>query len=192
MIRQVDKYLVQQHGREPPRVPGPGPTLPVFPDRTATLDDYHSAREPLEFKYDSKETNPEEPEDDPKEDDASVASNSTYKSSGHDTDQTRRTNILNHNHRRNQRKHKEHWDRHPTNAKREEDRHKGKVVLSLLRDSPKEGALTYTDWHREVEEYLWKGYNDNRVKDAMLTSVEGQAYVNFRSCDEGTTPQHRS
>ena len=74
---------------------------------------------------------------------------------------------------------------HPTNAKREEDRRKDKVVLSLFQDSPKEGALTYTDWRREVEEYLRKGYNDNRVKDAMLSSVEGQVYVNFRSCDEG-------
>ena len=61
----------------------------------------------------------------------------------------------------------------------------GKVVLSLFRDSPKEGALTYTNWHQEVEEYLQKGYDDNRVKDAMLSSVEGQAYVNFCSCDEG-------
>ena len=59
------------------------------------------------------------------------------------------------------------------------------MVLSLFQDSLKEGALTYTDWCREVEEYLWKGYDDNRVKDAMLSSVEGQAYVNFRSCDEG-------
>ena len=45
--------------------------------------------------------------------------------------------------------------------------------------------MTYTDWHREVEEYLWKGYDDDQVIDAMLSSVEGQAYVNFRSCDEG-------
>ena len=45
--------------------------------------------------------------------------------------------------------------------------------------------MTYTDWRREVEEYLQKGYNDNRVKDAMLSSIEGQAYVNFRSCNEG-------
>ena len=93
--------------------------------------------------------------------------------------------MSNRNHRRNQRKWKEHRFRHPTNAKKEEDRHKGKVVLSLYRDSPKEGALTYTDWRREVEEYLRKGYDDNGVKDAMLSSVEGQAYVNFRSCDEG-------
>ena len=157
----MDKYLAQQHRREPPWAPGLGPALPVFPDRTAMPDDYHSVREPSEFEYDSEETNPEEPEDDPKEDDASVASDSTFKSSGHDTDWTHRTNILNRNHRHNQRKCKEHRDRHPTNAKREEDRHKGKVVLSLFWDSPKEGALTYTDWCWEVEEYLRKGYDDN-------------------------------
>ena len=148
-------------------------------------DDYLSAWEPSEFEYDSEETDPGEPEDDPEEDDASVSSDSTYQSNGHDTDWTCRTNISNRNHRHNQRKRKEHRFRHPTNAKKEEDRRKGKVVLSLFRDSPKEGALSYTDWHREVEEYLRKGYDDNRVKDAMLSSVEGQAYVNFRSCDEG-------
>ena len=59
------------------------------------------------------------------------------------------------------------------------------MVLSLFRDSLKEGALTYTDWRREVEEYIRKGYDDNRIKDAMLSSVEGQAYVNFHSYDEG-------
>ena len=47
------------------------------------------------------------------------------------------------------------------NAKKEEDKRKGKVVLSLFRDSPKEGVLTYTDWRREVEEYIGKGYDDN-------------------------------
>ena len=163
---------------------GPVPAPPVFPERTAMPDDYLSAREPSEFEYDSEETDPGEPEDDPEEDDASVSSDLMYKSNGHNSDRTRRTNISNRNHRRNQRKRKEHRFRHPTNAKKEEDRWKGKVVLSLFRDSP-EGALTYTDWHQEVEEYLWKGYHDNRVKDAMLSSVEGQAYVNFRSCDEG-------
>ena len=192
MICQADKYLAQQHGRELPRATGLGPALPVFPDRTVTPDDYLSAHEPSEFKYDSKETDPEELEDDLEEDDASVSSDSTYKSSGHDTDWTRRTNIINHNHRHNQRKCKEHRGRCPTYAKREEDRQKGKVVLSLFWDSPKEGTLTYTDWRQEVEEYLRKGYDDNRVKDTMLSSMEGQAYVNFHSCDEGRnrTPAH--
>ena len=128
---------------------GPGPALPVFPDRTVTPDDYLSAREPSEFEYDSEETDPEEPEDNPEEDDASVSSDSTYKSSGHDTDRTHRTNIINLNHRCNQRKRKEHWGRCPTNAKREEDRRKGKVVLSLFLGFSKGGCtLTYTDWHR--------------------------------------------
>ena len=186
MICRVDKYLAQQHGREPDRIPGPAPTLPVFPDRAATPDDYHSAQEPSEFEYDSEETNLEEPEDDPEEeDDTSMGSDSTYKSSGHDTDHSHRTNTVNRIQRCNQRKCKENWGWCPTNAKKEEDRQKGKVVLSLFRDSPKEGTLTYTNWHREVEEYLQKGYDDNRIKDTMLSSIEGQAYVNFRSCDEG-------
>ena len=187
MICQADKYLAQQHRREPEQVPGPAPALPIFPDSAAMLDDYHLAREPSKFEYDTEETDPEGPEDSPKEDDddASVGSDSTYKSSGHDTDRTHRTNTTNRNQRHNQRKCKEGRGWRPTNAKREEDRHKGKVVLSLFWDSPKEGALTYTNWCREVEEYLQKGYDDNRIKDAMLSSVEGQAYVNFCSCDEG-------
>ena len=174
-----------QHGKELPWAVGPVPAPSVFPERTAMPDDYLSAREPWEFEYDSEETDPGEPEEDLEEDDASMSSDSMYKSNGHDSDWTRRTNISNRNLRRNHRKRKEHRFRHPTNAKKEEDRRKGKVVLSLFRDSPKEGTLTYTDWCREVEEYLRKGYDDNQVKDAMLSSVEGQAYVNFRSCDEG-------
>ena len=116
MFRRADKYLAQQHGKELPRAVGPVPALPVFPERTAMPDNYLSAREPLEFEYNSKETDSGEPEDDPEEDDASVSSDLTYKSNGHDTDQTRRTNISNRNHRRNQRKWKEHRFRHPTNA----------------------------------------------------------------------------
>ena len=185
MTRRVDKYLVQQHGKELEQVPGTVPALPVFPDRAATLDDYTSAREPSESEYDTEETNPEEPGDDREEDDTSVGSDSTFKSSGHDTDRTQRTTIANRNQRRNQRKRKEGWSRCPTNARKEDKRRKGKFILYLFWDSPKEGTLTYTDWHQEVEEYIWKGYDDNRIKDAMLSSVEGQAYVNFCSCDEG-------
>ena len=90
-----------------------------------------------------------------------MGSDSTYKSSGHDTDRTHRTNTSNRNQKRNQQKRKEGWGQRPTNAKKEEDRHKGKVVLSLFPDSPKEGTLMYTDWRREVEEYIRKGYDDN-------------------------------
>ena len=196
MIRRADKYLAQRHGKELEQIPGTVPVLPAFSDRAATPDDYHSAREPSEWEYDTEETDPKEDRDDVEgdDDDVSVGSNTPFKSSGHDTDRTNRTTTANQTQRRNQRKHKESRGRCPTNARKEDERHKGKVVLSLFRDSPKEGALTYTDWRCEVEEYIRKGYDDNRIKDAMLSSVEGQAYVNFRSCDEGRnrTPLRRS
>ena len=114
----------------------------------------------------------------------SVGSDTTFKSSSHDTDQTNRTTTANRTQRRNQRKRKESRGRRPTNARKEDERHKGKVVLSLF-GTPEGRCLTYTDWCREVEEYIRKGYDDNRIKDAMLSSVEGQACVNLCSCDEG-------
>ena len=187
MVHRVDKYLAQWHRKEPERIPGNVPILSAFLDRAATPDDYHSVREPSESEYDTEETDPKEDRDDVEgdDDDVSVGSNTTFKSSDQDTDRTNRTTTANRTQRRNQRKRKESRGRHPTNARKEDERHRGKVVLSLFRVSPKEGALMYTDWRHEVEEYIWKGYNDNRIKDAMLSSVEGQAYVNFRSCDEG-------
>ena len=187
MICRADKYLAQWHRKEPERILGNVPILSAFSDRAATPDDYHSAREPSELEYDTEEMDPEEDRDDVEghDDDVSLGSDTTFKSSGHDTDQTNRTTTANRTQRHNQRKCKESQGRRPTNARKEDERHKGKVVLSLFRDFPREGALMYTDWHREVEEYIRKGYNDNRIKDAMLSSVEGQAYVNFHSCDEG-------
>ena len=187
MIRRADKYLAQWQGKEPERIPGNVPVLPAFPDRAATPDDYHSAWEPSESEYDTEETDPEEDRDDVEgeDDNVSMGSDTTLKSSSHDTDQTNRMTTANRTQRHNQRKRKESGGWRPTNARKEGERRKGKVVLSLFRDSPKEGALTYTDWCHEVEEYIQKGYDDNRIKDAMLSSVEGQAYVNFRSCDKG-------
>ena len=171
------------------RAPGQVPLLLVHLPRPGMPDDFHSARVPSEFEYDSKETVGAEDDIDgnEQEDDesASVCSDSTCRWSDHDTDRTRQTNTSNRNQRHNHGKHKEHHGQRPTNARKEENKCTGKVVLSLFLDSPKEGTLTYTDWHREVEEYLRKGYNDSHVKDAMLSSVEGQAYVYFHSCDEG-------
>ena len=94
MIRRADKYLAQQHRKEPPQASGLVSAPPVLPDKTAMPDDYLSAREPSEFEYDSEETDPGEIEDGLEEDDASVSSDSTYKSNRHDTDRTCRTNLL--------------------------------------------------------------------------------------------------
>ena len=54
----------------------------------------------------------------------------------------------------------------------------------MFRDSKKEGVLEYADWRAKVEEYIKKGYEDNKIKDAMLFSLEGKARQNFRHCDE--------
>ena len=58
------------------------------------------------------------------------------------------------------------------------------MVLPLFRESTKEGALTYTDWRLEVEEYIMKGYSGSKIKDAMFTSLEGKAKRNYQACDE--------
>ena len=160
MVRRADKYLAQQQGKEPPQAMGLVPALPIFPERTAMPDDYLSDREPSEFEYDSEETDPEEPEDDPEEDDASISSDSTYKSNGHDSDRTRRTNISNRNHRRNQRKRKEHRLRHPTNAKKVE-RQSGPVSVPRL---SKGGCL---DLH---------GLAPGGGRDMMITKLKTLCY----------------
>ena len=100
---------------------------------------------PTEETDEPKEDGDEDEEEDG--DDASIGSDTTSQSSGHNTDQTQQTITANHNQKRNQKKCKESWGHCPTNARKEENKHMGKVVLSLFRDSPKEGALTYTDWH---------------------------------------------
>ena len=64
------------------------------------------------------------------------------------------------------------------------DGKKSKVVLSMFRDSQKEGALEYADWRAEVEEYIKKDYKDSKIKDVMLFSLEGKARWNFWHCDE--------
>ena len=42
MVQRADKYLAQQHGKEPSRASDPVSVPPVFPDWTATQDDYLS------------------------------------------------------------------------------------------------------------------------------------------------------
>ena len=104
MIRRADKYLAQRHGKEPEQIPGMVPILPTFPDRAATPDDYHSAQEPSESEYDTEETDPKENRDDVEEDDdnVSVGSDTTFKSSSHDMDRTNRKTTANRTQRHNQ------------------------------------------------------------------------------------------
>ena len=72
------------------------------------------------------------------------------------------------------------------------DQRSGKVVLPLFWESTKEGALTYTDWRGEVEEYITKGYSGQKIKDVMFTSLEGKAKQNYQACDEkGDLPHEK-
>ena len=195
MIRRADKYLAQRHRKEPEQIPGTVPILSAFSDWAATPDDYHSAREPSKSEYDTEETDPEEDRDDVEGDDdnMSVGSDTTFKSSGHDTDQTNRMTTANWTQRHNQRKRKESRGQRPTNASKEDERCKGKVVLSLFRDSPKEGALTYTDWRCEVEEYIRKGYDDNRIrKPCCLLSRDRLTLTFVPAMKEGIALRRRS
>ena len=47
-----------------------------------------------------------------------------------------------------------------------------------------EGALTYTDWRLEVEEYIAKKYPRPKIKEAMFISLEGKVKRNYQACDE--------
>ena len=81
-------------------------------------------------------------------------------------------------------KHHDWWEGCKTNAKKQRDWRSGQVVLPLFRESTKEGALMYTNWRGEVEEYITKGYSGQKIKDVMFTSLEGKAKRNYQVCDE--------
>ena len=151
------------------------PTLNAM--RPATPEDYHSTWEPSEFEYKS------EGSEGPGTDSTGYSSMTTM-TSYHDMDNTQHSDTKNCDCKCRRQKH---WDRREhqsTNAKKQRDRKNGRVVLPLFRESTKEGALTYTDWRLEVEEYIVKKYRGPKIKEAMFTSLEGKAKRNYQACDE--------
>ena len=155
MTRWADEFFANQYAKgKAPRPEGPL-KLPEFSTRPASPpDDFHPALDATDSSTDKGSATDDDGGN-------TTCSDQPSHQSGHDTDRSRCTNTSNRAKRRNRKKHKENWGRHPTNANKKENKHNGKVVLSLFQDSPKEGALTYTDWHREVEEYLRKGYDND-------------------------------
>ena len=145
--------------------------------RPATPEDYHSAREPSKFEYES------EGSEGTGTDSMGYSSTATA-TSHHDTDGTQCSNTKNHDRRRQKQKHQDRWEHRKTNALKQRDRRNGWVVLPLFRESTKEEALTYTDWRLEVEECIAKKYPRPKIKEAMFTSLEGKAKRNFQACDE--------
>ena len=145
--------------------------------RLATPEDYHSAREPCEFEYES------EGFEGPGTDSMGYSSTTTT-TSYHDTDNTQCSDTKNHDCKRRRQKHQDRREHQSTNAQKQRDRKNGWVVLPLFWESTKEGALTYTDWRLEVEEYIAKKYPGPKIKEAMFTSLEGKAKRNYQACDE--------
>ena len=145
--------------------------------RPATPEDYHSAWEASKFKYES------EGSEGPGMDSTGYSSMTTV-TSYHNTDNTQCSDTKNHDRKCQRQKHRDRREHRSTNAWKQRDRKNGRVVLPLFWESSKEGALTYTDWRLEVEEYIAKKYPDPKIKEAMFTSLEGKAKRNYQACDE--------
>ena len=151
-------------------------------------DGYHSAREPSDLDNNTEE----ELQDVESEEEPMVESDNSDTSSvwsGHASLHSQHSTMENRDRKRTRGRLRATDSLRSTNAKkgikgRTLEGKKSKVVLSMFRDSQKEGALEYADWRAKVEEYIKKGYEDSKIKDAMLFSLEGKARQNFWHCDE--------
>ena len=161
---------------------------PALHAAAGSPDGYHSAREPSDLDNDTEE----ELQDVESEEEPMVESNNSDTSSvrsGHASLCSQRSTMENRDRKRTRGRLRATDSLRSMNAKkgikgRTPDGKKSKVVLSMFQDSQKEGALEYADWRAEVEEYIKKGYEDSKIKDAMRFSLEGKARRNFRHCDE--------
>ena len=169
--QRADCYYAQK------AVGAPALELMLNAARPATPEDYHSAWEPSEFEYKSEGSEGTGT-------DSTGYSSMATATSHHDTDGTQCSNTKNRDRRCQKQKHRDRWEHRKTNARKQQDRRNGQVVLPLFRESTKEGALTYTDWRLEVEEYIAKKYPGSKIKEAMFTSLEGKAKWNYQACDE--------
>ena len=182
MIRRSDKSQAKKLLKQG--------ALPVMATQPASPDDYHSARDASDFEYESDDPPELDPEhvdtDYDEEEDGAFSGYSSVGSVavGYETDRTERSNTANQDKRRQKQKQRENRTARATNARKEQDKRSGKVVLPLFQESGKEGALKYDDWRAEVDEYLRKGYPSEQVKSAMFLSLEGQPQKNFQDCDE--------
>ena len=167
---------------------GPEPEWPALRTIAGSPDGYHSAKETSDFDDDTEEE-ALEVESDVEQTLRSDNSDDSSVRSGRASLHSQRSTTENRDRKRIRRKLKAMYSDRATNAKkgikgRTPDGKKSKVVLSMFRDSKKEGALEYADWRAKVEEYIKKGYEDTKIKDAILFSLEGKACQNFRHCDE--------
>ena len=177
MIRCTDKHFAKKVAG------GPGLERPALHAAAGSPDGYNSAREPSDFDNDTEE----ELQDVESEEEPMVESDNSDTSSvqsGRTSLRSQCSTMENRDRERTRGRLRAMDSLWSTNAKkgikgRIPDGKKSKVVLSMFRDSQKEGALEYANWRAEVEEYIKKGDEDSKIKDAMLFSLEGKARRNF-------------
>ena len=182
MTRRADKYFGKKVAG------GTGLEQPALHAAAKSLDGYHSAREPSDLDNDTEE----ELQDVESEEEPMVESNNSDTSSvrsGRASLRSQCSTMENRDRKRTRGRLRAMDSLRSTNAKKgikgqTSDGKKSKVVLSMSRDSQKEGALEYANWRAEVEEYIKKGYEDSKIKDAMLFSLEGKARRNFWHCNK--------
>ena len=182
MTRRADKFFAKKMAG------GPEQERPALRTVAGSPDRYHSAKETLDFDDDTEEE-AQEVESDVEHTFESGDSDDSSVRSDRASLHSQRSTTENRDRKRVRRRLKATHSDRATNAKkgikgRTPDGKKSKVVLSMFQDLKKEGALEYANWRAEVEEYIKKGYEDNKIKDAMLFSLEGKACWNFRHCDE--------
>ena len=72
-----------------------------------------------------------------------------------------------------------------TQARREFRRPKNRCLsFPLFQETTKEDAISYRDWHSEIEDALEHGHNAAKVKEAMFASLEGMARDNAKMINE--------
>ena len=154
-------------------------------------DDFHSARGNSDFEDHTEEELEDIQESEHEEEEATESDHSAASSvpSSRASFRSQRSNTEHQDKKRLKKRLKATNSLHATIARKgiQDDTaggRKGKVVLSMFRDSQKEGALEYTDWHGEVEEYIKNGFDNDKIKDAMFSSLEGKARQNFQHCDK--------
>ena len=58
------------------------------------------------------------------------------------------------------------------------------MSFPLFRETTKEDAISYQDWHSEIKDALEQGHDPAKVKEAMFTSLEGLANDNAKMINE--------
>ena len=155
MTRRADKFFAKKMAG------GPEPERPTLRTIAGSPDGYHSAKETSDFDDDTKEEAQEVESDVEHMFESDNSDNSSVRldrASLH----SQRSTTENRDRKRVKRRLKATHSGRATNAKKEikgrtPDGKKSKVVLSMFRDSKKEGVLEYADWRAEVEEYIKKG-----------------------------------